>query len=87
MNLITRSRDCPRRDVAPRGSELFSDTQVGDDSFVSVYALGFQIIQEPSALTHKLKKTSTGMMVLLVNFKMFGQVSDPLAEKRYLDLR
>jgi hypothetical protein len=71
----------------PKGSELLSDTQSGDDSFVPFYVLGSQIIQEPSALTHKLQKTSTRMMVLLVNFEMVGQVSDPLAEERYLDLR
>ena len=71
----------------PKGSELLSDTQSGDDSFVPFYVLGSQIIQEPSALTHKLQKTSTRMMVLLVNFEMFGQVSDPLAEERYLNLR
>ncbi len=68
-------------------SELLSDTQFGDDSFVPLYVLGSQIIQEPSALTHKLQKTSTRMMVFLMNFEMFGQVSDPLAEERNLDFR
>ncbi len=68
-----------------KGSELLSDTQFSDDSFVPLYVLGSQIIPEPSALTHKLQKTSTRMMVLLVNFEMFGQVSDPLGEERYLD--
>jgi hypothetical protein len=53
--LITRDQETiPAAMSRPKGSELLSDTQFSDDSFVPLYVLGSQIIQEPSALTHKL---------------------------------
>jgi hypothetical protein len=59
---------------------LFTNTQFSDDDFVSVDALGFEVIEQTSALADELQEPPAGMMVFFVGFEMLGQISDSFAQ-------
>jgi hypothetical protein len=58
---------------------LFTDTEFGDNLLISFKILLFQVIEHFSPLAHKPDQTSAGMMILLMRFKVFRQVGDPVA--------
>ena len=66
---------------------LLADSQPLDHLAVVVKPLPLEILEESPALANKLEQPATGMMVLDMAFQMFGEIIDPVAEKRDLNLR
>ncbi len=48
---------------------------------IFIYIFSFQIVQQTTALTNKLEQPLSGVMVLLVNLKMLGQVLNTLGKQ------
>ena len=65
---------------------LLSETQLCNDSTISFDILLLEVTKEVTSLTDHLKKTSSGMMVILVDLEMFGQVVDLTGKDSYLYL-
>ena len=63
---------------------LFSKTQRFDDGSISFDIFCFKIVEKTTTLTNHLQKTATGMVILLVHFKMFVEVVDSLRKNRTL---
>jgi hypothetical protein len=51
-----------------------------------VHFIFFQIVEKSPPLTDHFEKTPSGVMVPLVDFKMFCEISNPLAEQSDLNL-
>ena len=67
-------------------NELLTDTQLLDGSSVSLDVLALEVSEEVSSLTYHLQQASSGVMILLVNLQMLGEVIDPLGEDSDLNL-
>ena len=65
----------------PANSECF------DNRAITLDILLDQIVKQAATLTDHLQQTATGVMVLLVRFKMLGQVRDPFRQKCNLYFR
>src|SRR5262249_19164702 len=68
-------------------STLLPQSESLDDALVALKVARAQIIEHAPALAHELEQASTGMMVALVRLEVLGQVADPIAQQRDLDLR
>ena len=55
---------------------LLTDTQLGDHSTVAVDVLLGQIVQQTAALTDHHQQTTAGVIVVLVDAQMLGQLVD-----------
>jgi hypothetical protein len=77
-------------DFAPASFEpnwsLTSDSQLRDDLTVPLDVGLLQVVQQPTPLTDELQKATTGVVVLLVDLEVLGEVPDALGEKRDLHL-
>ena len=58
-----------------------------NDSTISFNIVLHKISEKITAMTNHLKKTATGMMILVVLFEMLVKVIDPVSKDSYLDLR
>jgi hypothetical protein len=68
-------------------SFLFAQLQAADQLAVAVDVFFSQVAEQFSALAHKLEQSVSGMKVMLVLFKMFGEILDPVGQQGDLDLR
>jgi hypothetical protein len=68
-------------------SFLFAQLQAADQLAVAVDIFFSQVAEQFSALAHKLEQSVSGMKVMLVLFKMFGEILDPVGQQGDLDLR
>ena len=66
---------------------LFTQTELFDDSSVTLNVLLLEIAEKVSSLTNHLKKTSVGMMILGVVLKMSVEGIDTVCEDSDLNLR
>lgn len=66
--------------------KLLTNTQLLDDSTVSLNICLHQIVEEVTSVTNHLEQTSSGVVILLVGLKMFGKVADSLGEDSDLNL-
>ena len=73
-----------RRFSSPRGI-LLTDTQLGDQSTVTVDVLLCQIIQHLAALTNHHQQTTAGVVVMLVYTQVIGQLVDAGGQDSDLD--
>ena len=55
-------------------NRLAAQTELVDDGTIAFDIDVHQIVQHCSALTNHLQQTTTGMVVLLIHFQVFGQV-------------
>ena len=65
---------------------LLTDTESCDDRTVSLDVDLDQIVEQRAALTDHLEQTATGVMVLLVDLEVLGEVVDSLSEQSDLNL-
>ena len=52
---------------------------------IAVNVLLLEVAEKSATMTYHLEKTATRVMILLVNFKMFGKVNDTIGEDSNLD--
>ena len=71
----------------PSNTELLTETELLYDSTVSVDVLLLELTEEVTSVTNHLEKTSSGVVILLVDLQMFGKVVDSLGENCDLNLR
>ena len=62
----------------PRG--LSAEVERLDDGAVALDILLLEIVEQISSLTNHLQQTAAGVMVLLMNLHMLGQIVDPLGQ-------
>ena len=72
--------------VGPEIVRLFPESEFLDQSPIPLDVLALQVIEVFSSFSHHLKETPSGMVVLAVGFQVHGELPDPLAQERYLDL-
>ena len=65
---------------------LLTDTQLGDHSTVAVDVLLGQIVQQTAALTDHHQQTTAGVVVVLVDAQMLGQLVDTGSQDGDLNL-
>ena len=65
---------------------LLTDTQLGDQSTVTVDVLLCQIVQHLAALTNHHQQATTGVVVVLVDTQVLGQLVDTGGEDSNLNL-
>ena len=65
---------------------LLTDTQLGDQSTVTVDVLLRQIVQQVAALTYHHQQATTGVVVVLVDTQVLGQLVDAGGEDGNLNL-
>ena len=66
---------------------LLTDAELFDYSAVSFNIVLLQISQQVSSVTYHLQKTTAGVVILLVNLDVFGELVDSLSENSDLNLR
>ena len=71
----------------PEVEALFSKSKGLDYFPVPVDVFVFQVVQQPSSLSHEFEQSPSGMVIFSVDFEMLVQMIDALGEKRNLDLR
>ena len=59
---------------------LLAQTQLGNDGAVTLDILLLEIVEKVSSLTDHLQQTAAGVMILLVDLHMLGQIVDPLGQ-------
>ena len=72
--------------VAPFLNILLTDTQLGDQSTVTVDVLVCQIVQHLAALTNHHQQTTTGVVVVLVYTQVNSQLVDASGQNSNLNL-
>ena len=65
---------------------LLTDTQLGDQSTVTVDVLLGQIVQQAAALTDHHQQTTAGVVVVLVRTQVISQLVDASGQDSDLDL-
>lgn len=65
-------------------TELLTKTELFDNSTVSVDVFLLEIRKEVTSMTNHLEKTSSGVVVVFVFFKVCGKVVDSLSENSNL---
>ena len=65
--------------------ELLSDSELFDDSTVTVDILLGEVVEKVSSVTYHLKKTAAGMMVILVGLEVLGEGVDAMRKDRDLN--
>ena len=59
---------------------LLTDAQLGNDSTVTLDVLSHQIVQHLAALTDHLQQAAAGVVVLLVDLQVLGELVDTGSE-------
>ena len=67
--------------------KLLTDTQFLNQSTISLDICLFEVIQKTSSLTYHLKKSTSGVMILVVCLEMLCKLFDSLCKDSYLYLR
>ena len=65
---------------------LLTDTQLGDQSTITVDVLLCQIVQHAAALTDHHQQTTAGVVVVLVGAQVLGQLVDASGQDSDLNL-
>ncbi len=73
--------------VAVANRKLLAQTEFFNNSTVSVYVLLLEIGEKITPVTYHLEKTSSGVVVIFVDFQVFGEVVDSPCENGDLNLR
>ena len=74
-----------RRNPSP-SQNLLTDAQLGDECTIAVDVLLCQVVQQVTALTNHHQQTAAGVVVMLVNPQVVGQLVDPGGQDSYLNL-
>ena len=72
--------------MSPPWNILLTDTQLGDQSTVTVDILLCQIVQHLAALTNHHQQTTAGVVVMLVHAQVIGQLVDASGQDSDLNL-
>src|SRR5262249_43844938 len=77
----------PRILNLPAQPKLPAQPELLDQCPVAADVLAGQVLQQAPAATHEQQQAAAAVMVVLVDLEMLGQVVDPPAQQRDLDLR
>ena len=78
---------CFAKTKQPRVCELLSDAELCDAGSVTLDVLLGEVVEQVAALTDHFEKAAAGMVVLLVDLEVFGELVDALGENGDLNLR
>jgi hypothetical protein len=70
-----------------RRTQLFAYSKSLDHHAISIDVFSFEIIEKAPALAHHPQQTTTGVVVLGVDFEVASQVGDLFAQNGNLNLR
>ncbi len=65
---------------------LSAQADAFDQLRVTVYVLALEVIQQPPAFSDHDDEAAPGMVIMLVDLEVFGEVADPFAQNRDLHL-
>lgn len=82
-----RSVDPPVSRAECRSLFLAAQTQTRNQGPIALGADAPKIIEHPASLTHHLEQPAPGMVVLLMNLEMPGQLLDAFGQERGLHFR
>ena len=68
----------------PRGRELLTQTEAGNDRAVTLHVRLLQVVQQLTPLADHAQQTLAGMMIVGVFLEMAGQVVDARGQQRDL---
>ena len=71
----------------PLYGELLADSDLLDDRFVALGVVGFEVVEQAATPADHHEKAAARAVVFLVQFEVFRQLANPLAEQRDLDFR
>lgn len=66
---------------------LASQFELSDQLTVTTNVFVFKVVQQAAPLTDEHQQPTTGVMVVLVDLQVFGEVRDALSDQRDLNLR
>ena len=66
---------------------LLSESELCYDCTVALDILLLKVVEQVSSVTYHLKQTASGVVILLVNLDVFGQLVNSLGEDSDLNLR
>jgi hypothetical protein len=67
--------------------ELLPDSDLLDDRFVALGVMGFEVVEQAATPADHHEKAAARTVVFLMQFEVFRQLANPLAEQRDLDFR
>jgi hypothetical protein len=67
--------------------ELLADSDLLDNRFVALGVVGFEVVEQAATPADHHEKAAARAVVFLVQFEVFRQLANPLAEQRDLDFR
>lgn len=68
-------------------SRSASQSQLGDETSISLHILSAQIVEEATTLANHHQQATPAVVIVLVLTEMLGQMIDPLGEQGDLDFR
>jgi hypothetical protein len=63
-----------------RSPELSAQAQILQNGPIALHIVVFDIIQQPAPPTDQHQKSPTGVVVLFMEFQMFGQILNPMSQ-------
>ena len=66
---------------------LLTNSELRNGRTVTLDVLLHQVVEKVAAVTNHFEQAAAGMVILLMDFQMLGQVVDSLSEDRDLDFR
>jgi hypothetical protein len=66
---------------------LAAQAETADQALVARFVNTFEVVEQSAALGNHFQKTTTGMVVILVAFKVIGQVGNAFRKNGYLYFR
>ena len=66
-------------------SRLLSDAEFGNDGTVTLDVVFHEVVKKTAALTDHFEEAHSGVIVLLVDLEMFGELGDALSKDGDLD--
>ena len=70
----------------PEFSKLSANTEARYELLVPLFVLTFGVSEKGTTCCNHFEQTTTGMIILLVTFKMLSQVVDPFCQNGNLHL-
>ena len=72
--------------AAPSFDRLPAKAEFGDEASVALDVLSPEVLEQAATATYEEQKAATGVVILGMGLGVLGQIGDPAAEERDLDL-
>jgi hypothetical protein len=70
----------------PGVKSLLADAELGNDALIALGIVFLEVVEQATPLADQHEKSAARAVVFLVRLEVLGQLADPLAEQRDLNL-